>query len=125
MHDRRVTGQRAETLAALHLQRQGYGIIARNWRCAQGEIDIIATDGATLVFVEVRARRSTRQGTPEESITPAKQRRLIELAAAYLQTLEEQGQPWIGPWRIDVIAVRLAADGSAAVRHLSHAVEAE
>ena len=82
---RKTTGSRGELLAAGYLRRQGYTILRTNWRCRRGEIDIIARDGATLVFVEVRTRRSTNLGSPEESVTPAKQRRLAELAQTYLQ----------------------------------------
>jgi putative endonuclease len=120
---RRETGKRGEAIAAAFLQRRGYGIIAANWRCSTGEIDLIASDGATLVFVEVRTRRSSVAGLAEESVTPRKQQRLIALADAYLQALDEAGTPWPGPWRIDVLALRLDADGAARVRHLQHAVE--
>ncbi len=123
-HDeRRAVGRQAEHLATLFLQRKGYGIIARNWRCRQGEIDLIARDGACLVFVEVRARRSAARGLAEESITSAKQHRLIALAEAYLYDLQEAGSPWPGPWRIDAIAVCVAPDGTSDLRHVEHAVE--
>jgi putative endonuclease len=121
--ERRSVGRSAEALAARYLERRGYGIIARNWRCAQGEIDLIARDGETLVFVEVRARRSSTRGLAEESVTRAKQQRLAALAEAYLYRLQEDGTPWHGPWRIDVIALRLTPDGTAGLRHLQHAVE--
>lgn len=123
--ERRAVGRHAEHLAALFLQRKGYGIIARNWRCALGEIDLITRDGQTLVFVEVRARRAAQRGLAEESITPAKQRRLAALAEAYLHALQETGSPWPGPWRIDAIAVRVAPDGTFSLRHVEHAVESE
>ncbi len=121
---RRNTGQQGEAIARAYLQRKGYGIIAVNWRCWAGEIDVIATDGPVLVFVEVRARRSSVRGSAEESITVAKQRRLAALAYAYLQNLEERNMPWLGPWRIDVLALQLSATGTAHVQHLQHAVEA-
>lgn len=111
---RRGTGQRGEELAAAHLARQGYEILARNWRCRAGEMDIIARRGEMLVFVEVRTRRGRRLGTPEESVTPAKQARLIEVAQTYLQEIELAGSPW----RIDVVAVVL--DGRGQVRRFNH-----
>jgi putative endonuclease len=100
-------GRRGEEIAASYLQQQGYTILARNWRCPAGEVDIVAREGETLAFVEVRARRGDRFGTPEESITRAKQTRLVELAQTYLQEAE------LGDvaWRIDVIAIRMGARG--------------
>ncbi len=120
---RRHTGQQGEVIARAYLQQKGYGIIATNWRCRAGEIDVIATDGPVLVFVEVRTRRSSIHGSAEESITPAKQRRLAALAQAYLQNLAQHGTSWQGAWRIDVLALRLSATGSAYVQHFQHAVE--
>ncbi len=121
---RRNTGQQGEAIARAYLQRKGYDIIAVNWRCWAGEIDVVATDGPVLVFVEVRTRRSRVPGSAEESVTLAKQRRLAALAYAYLQNLEEQNTPWLGPWRIDVLALQLSATGTAHVQHFQHAVEA-
>lgn len=122
---RRVTGQRGEALAAAYLERHGYGIIATNWRCAAGEIDIIATDAHELVFVEVRTRRGDLHGRAEESITRTKQRRLINLAETYLQHLEQEHRPWLGAYRIDVVAIQLTTAGdNIRLHHLRHAVEA-
>ncbi|HEY0734170.1 MAG TPA: YraN family protein [Herpetosiphonaceae bacterium] len=121
---RRTLGRHGEALAAAFLQRKGYGIIASNWRCAAGELDLIASDGPVLVFVEVRTRRSTASGLAEESVTPAKQRRLARLALHYLQALETARTPWPGPWRIDVVAIQITPGSeSAQIRHLEHAVE--
>ena len=95
-------GQRGEDIAAAHLrEEQGYQILARNWRCPAGELDIVAREGETLAFVEVRARRGDRYGTPEESITPAKQAKLVELAQTYLQENDLSDENW----RIDVVAL--------------------
>ena len=105
------------------MQRRGYGIIAANWRCPEGELDLIAQHNATLVFVEVRTRRSAVRGLAEESVTPTKQRRLATLAYAYLQHLDDQGTPWPGAWRVDVLALQLHADGNARVRHLANVIE--
>ncbi len=120
---RRSTGQQGEAIAQAYLQRRGYGIIAANWRCDQGELDLIAQHDATLVFVEVRTRRSGVRGLAEESVTPTKQRRLATLAYAYLQHLDEQGTPWLGAWRVDVLALQLDASNNARVRHLQNVVE--
>jgi len=100
---RKATGAHGEQLAADYLRRQGYEIVARNWRCAKGEVDIIAREGETLVFVEVRTRRGTRLGSPEESITPAKQARLVSVARTYLAETDCAADDW----RIDVIAIVL------------------
>jgi putative endonuclease len=120
---RRKLGNAGEQLAVLYLQNHGYGIIAQNWRCSLGEIDIIATDEATLIFVEVRTRRSSVAGLAEESITHGKQRRLAALAHAYLQQRSDDQHPWMGPWRIDVVTIQLDHNQHAFIRHLQHAVE--
>ncbi len=120
---RRRTGEQGEELAAAYLQRQGYGIIAKNWRCRLGELDLIAVDGTTLVFVEVRSRRSSVSGLAEESVTLAKRRRLSALADAYLQHRADTATPWQGSWRIDVVAVHIHRDGQMRLRHLRNAVE--
>ena len=77
-------GEAAENLAAAYLQRQGLKLLARNYRCRFGEIDVIARDGATLVFVEVRMRSSERFGGAAASITAAKRRKLLRTARYYL-----------------------------------------
>ena len=77
-------GRQAEALAATFLERQGLRILARNWRCRFGEIDLVAKHGAALVFVEVRARSSRSHGGAAESITAAKRRRLVAAANLYL-----------------------------------------
>ncbi|MFQ5611396.1 MAG: YraN family protein [Anaerolineae bacterium] len=118
-HRKQRTGRRGEDLAVDYLRRQGYEIVVRNWRCRAGEMDIVARQGQMLVFVEVRARRSRRLGTPEESITPAKQARLIEVAQSYLQETGSEA----APWRIDVVAVLLDERGQAArLNHIEYAV---
>jgi putative endonuclease len=104
--DRRGLGRRGEDLAAQHLAAAGYEILERNWRTREGEIDLVIRDGDTLAIVEVRTRRGRALGTPEESITPAKQARLIELAEAYVQASD-----WPGLWRIDVVAIEMDRRG--------------
>jgi len=121
---RKALGRQGEDLAAAYLARQGYDIIMRNWRIRSGELDIVAQDGDWLVFVEVRTRRIGKGtagpmlGSPEESVTPRKQLQLVALADAYLFE-----SSWGGPWRIDVVALELRADGSVArLNHLRDAV---
>lgn len=100
-------GQRGEEIAISYLRQQGYTILARNWRCPVGELDIVAREGEMLAFVEVRTRRGSRFGTPEESITLPKQAKLIEVAQTYLQ---EAGLQDVA-WRIDVIAIEAGRRG--------------
>jgi putative endonuclease len=82
-----ATGGRAESIAAAYLKREGLTIIGRNFRTRFGEIDLIARDGRTLVFVEVRMRRSLRFGGALESITAAKRARMLAAANGYLAML--------------------------------------
>jgi len=95
---RAAAGRAAEDLAARFLDARGLRVVARNFRTRRGEIDLVARDGATLVFVEVRFRRSASHGGAAESITPAKQARLIAAAQVYL--LRQRGDP---PCRFDAI----------------------
>jgi putative endonuclease len=81
---RQQTGAAGERLAARWYDRHGFEIVERNWRCAAGEIDLVCRRGTLLVVCEVKTRRSDRYGTAAEAVTPAKQRRLRRLAAAYL-----------------------------------------
>ena len=104
---RRALGQTGESLAARELERRGYHIVERNWRCPIGEIDIVAEKDGALVVVEVRTRRGDERGTPQESITPAKQAKLIELALTYLQEHDIADRDW----RIDVVAVEMSVHG--------------
>jgi putative endonuclease len=105
---RKRLGDVGEELAARELIRRGYVVRERNWRCPEGELDIVAEQEGTLVLVEVRTRRGDRFGTPEESITPAKRAHLIAAAQAYLQvhSLEERD------WRIDVVAIEMSSQGA-------------
>ena len=118
--DRRALGAVGEALAAGHLERRGYRIMARNVRLGRGEIDLVALDAGTVVFVEVKGNRGRRYGAPEEMVTAVKQRRLTRLATWYLQR-----RGWIGrPARFDVVAIDWEPDGSVAVRHYRDAFPA-
>ena len=103
---RQRLGRLGERLAEQALTAQSYTIIEHNWRCPTGEIDIVARDGEHLVMVEVRTRRGTAYGTPEESLTPIKQAKLVELGQTYVQEVD-----WNGPWRIDLVAVQMGYRG--------------
>jgi putative endonuclease len=122
MNSRRNLGELGERLAAEHLAAKGYRIRERNFRTAAGEIDIIAEGDGVLAFVEVRCRRGAVMGTAAESLTPAKQRRMVAMAEAYGQARE--GLP--DQWRIDLIAIDFAPDGRlSSVVHYENAVTAD
>ncbi len=112
-------GRAGERLAAVELESQGYRILETNFRCRYGEIDLIVEDECDLVFVEVKMRRGTNSGWPEEAVDARKQRRLLQVAAYYL-ALHEYGER---SWRIDVIAIQLSRSGKLqAIRIYQHAV---
>ena len=104
--------------AAEYLRGLGYELVEQNWRCAAGELDLIAWEGGCLAFVEVRTRRGRRYGLPEESITSAKQAKLIELGQTYLQEHPELDCDW----RIDVVAVELRDNGPPRINLIRNAV---
>jgi len=117
---RRGLGDAGEELAARALRARGLVVVARKFRCRSGEIDLIARDGESLVFVEVKTRRGNRFGTPVEAVHPRKQRKLIQVAETYLQQqmLDDVD------WRIDVVAVEMDARGHVQrVDVIEHAVE--
>ena len=97
----RALGRIGEDLACDHLRRKGYEIVARGFRLFRGEIDIIARDGGTLVFVEVKARADEEFGRPEEAVTPSKQRQVRRIAQGYLVE-HPRGQAGC---RFDVVSV--------------------
>ena len=104
---RRDTGILGEKIAKDFLKKQGYHIWETNYRCPEGEIDIIAKHKDFLVFIEVRTKKSLEFGSPEESITPTKIGKLITVASRYRQT--HNNLPPL--WRIDVVAVELNQEG--------------
>lgn len=120
-------GRLGEKMARQHLERAGYRIVAANYRCLWGEIDLIARDRDELVFVEVRTRRSQNYGAPPESITAAKREHLRATALDYLQ----KNRPAAGaaeiPWRIDLISILFPARQNPqhppTLEHLKYAVE--
>mgnify|MGYP003588787317 CR=1 FL=1 len=101
------TGRRGEDLAAGYLESAGYRIVERNYRCPFGEMDLVARDGETIVFVEVKSRRSDRFGPPQASVGPKKQKKMSQIALHYL----EQKQLHSREARFDVIAVSLLPAG--------------
>jgi putative endonuclease len=109
-----AVGAYGERVAARALTDAGMRIIDRNWRCRAGEIDLVALDGGTVVFCEVKTRRGEDFGTPVEAVRPAKVRRLRGLAARWLADHPDVR----GEVRFDVIAVRPRVAGPAGVEHL-------
>ena len=101
-------GKTGEDLAVAELERRGYAIVARRWRNRAGEIDIIARDGETLVFVEVKAREDHDFGDAAESVTMRKRRTIVRLAKTYVVE-----QRWIDrPCRFDVVTIHRDAGRS-------------
>lgn len=109
-----VLGRHGEQLAVRHLQADGCTVLDRNWRCREGELDIVAEEGATLVFCEVKTRRGEGFGGPLAAVTPAKARRLRTLALRWLA----EHRPGAVELRFDVIAVLVPRDAPARVEHL-------
>ena len=95
-------GLRAETAACAHLTQNGLVLLARNYRCRRGEIDLIMRDGDTIVFTEVRFRRQSGFGSPLETVDARKQARLILAARHWLQRHDPAGRH---PARFDVVAI--------------------
>lgn len=105
-------GWRGEAAARAWLERQGWIFVERNFRTRYGEIDLIMRDRETLVFVEVKTRRSRTFGAPEESITDQKLERLQAAAEAYLAK-----HPWLGPMRFDLVILE-QDNGNGSRRHI-------
>ncbi len=97
----RERGQRGEDRAARALARRGYRIVERNYRCRLGEIDIVARDGETLVFVEVRSRADGRHGSGLDAVSPRKQRQVARVAEQYLVAR----RPQFDSCRFDVVGI--------------------
>jgi putative endonuclease len=109
-----AVGEYGERLAARHLTDAGMVVLDRNWRCAQGEIDIVARDGDVLIFCEVKTRRGTTFGDPVDAVVAAKVRRLRQLAAQWLATSGVRP----AEVRFDVVSVLPQERGPARVEHL-------
>jgi putative endonuclease len=100
-------GQRGEELALAELSRCGYQVVARNWRSRVGEVDVVAQRDGAWHFFEVRTRRGREFGTPEESLTPAKQRRMVNVALTYLAEHDLNDVAW----RVGLVAVEMDRAG--------------
>lgn len=104
---KRETGALGEKIACDFLGKNGYNILETNYRCPEGEIDIIARQADSLVFIEVRTKKSWAFGSPEESITKVKKEKLKTLAERYGQ--EHDNLP--AAWRIDIVAIQMENNG--------------
>ncbi|MEO9223351.1 MAG: YraN family protein [Mycobacteriaceae bacterium] len=111
--DRTELGARGEAVAARYLGRHGLVVLDRNWRCREGEIDLVATDGTTVVIVEVKTRSGTGYGHPAEAVTPRKLARLQRLAQLWLAA---HRVGWVEV-RFDVIAVLARPGAPVEVEH--------
>jgi putative endonuclease len=112
---RRARGEAGERLAAGWLERAGCRIMARNYRCRGGEVDLVVEDRGEIVFVEVRVRRIGGLVGPEESVTWQKQGRLLLAAEHYLQVTDSFERPW----RVDLMAIEVEPHGRVVrVEHL-------
>ncbi|GIF36199.1 YraN family protein [Actinoplanes xinjiangensis] len=114
---RRAVGAYGERLAARHLQEIGLTLLQRNWRCADGEIDLILRDGADLVFCEVKTRRTAAFGPPAAAVDHRKVRRLRHLAARYLTDEGVRGERI----RFDVVEVLPQRRGATRLVHIRDA----
>jgi putative endonuclease len=102
VNQRQTYGRESESIAVKQLKKQGYKIVEQNYRSKLGEIDIIAKDKKTLVFVEVKARRSDRYGSPKWAITPKKKRQMSKVALYYLKVTKQTNVKA----RFDVVTIR-------------------
>ncbi|MGB6453150.1 MAG: YraN family protein [Streptosporangiaceae bacterium] len=114
MQAKDVLGLQGEQVAARFLTEAGLTVLGRNWRCRDGEIDIVALDGRTLVICEVKTRSGVRFGTPLEAVTRPKAQRLRRLAVAWVRA---HGLVF-DQIRIDVVGVLRAASGEFSVEHV-------
>ncbi|MDP3481253.1 MAG: YraN family protein [Desulfoprunum sp.] len=116
---RAVLGKKGEDLAARYLQEKGYTILLRNYRRKLGEIDIIAKEGQTLVFVEVKTRQTGASYFPAEAVTPRKQGQISRTAQEYLIHHNLLNKPA----RFDVISVSMSSHGIPTIHHIPNAFD--
>ena len=117
-NEKRNLGAYGERLAARYLESHGYIVVDTNWSCQHGELDIIARQGETLVFIEVRTRRSPTVESAFLSVDARKQKKLATLAQLYLAEHDLEA----AAWRIDVIAVAVPRRGQPIVEHAEDAL---
>jgi len=117
--DNKTLGERGEAIAAAYLKGQRFTIIERNFRCKGGEVDIIARDGKTLVFVEVKTRRTLTFGPPQMALTPFKQRQISKVALTWLAKKKQFG----ASARFDVIAIVVPDHQVPEIEHIRNAFD--
>ncbi|MBQ5754483.1 MAG: YraN family protein [Oscillospiraceae bacterium] len=119
--DKAALGAKGEAVAARYYQRQGFELYTHNFRCREGELDLVMTRGDMLVIAEVKTRSDTRFALPREAVTPAKQRKIVLAAGALLAQLPEKD------WqvRFDVVEVTPRKEGGFDVHCIPNAFEAE
>lgn len=108
LNQRQIFGEKGESIAVRYLKKKGYKILEKNYRTKLGEIDIIAKDKDTIVFVEVKSRRSWQFGSPKGAVTPAKQRKISKVALYYLKTNDRSN----ARARFDVVTITATRDKS-------------
>lgn len=118
--NRRQLGSEGESAARQWLESLGYLCLAQNVYTRQGELDLVMKEGDTLVFVEVKFRRSLRHGQPLEAITPAKQRHLLQAARYFLLK-----HPHPGPIRFDALGIQKQANGQLQFTHIKNAIQSD
>jgi putative endonuclease len=118
-HENAGIGSRGEELATAFLERNGLRIVERNFRCKGGEVDIIARDGKTIVFIEVKSRRNLAYGVPQLAVTEFKQRQISKAALTWLS----KNSLHDSPARFDVIAILLESSYSHQIEHIRNAFD--
>lgn len=116
---RRAFGDRGEGEAAQYLRRKGYAILVQKYRTPLGELDLVARDGRTVVFVEVKTRRSPAFGVPQAAVDLRKQQRMGRIALYYLQQNKLHGVPC----RFDVVAITASGGGRPSIQHIPDAFQ--
>jgi putative endonuclease len=118
--DKQSSGRSAEALARTHLERHGLRLLAQNWLCRRGELDLVMLDGDTVVFVEVRYRRHEAWGGALESVDARKRGKLASAAALFLQ----QEARWAKhPCRFDVVAISPSGESSSRLNWIQNAFD--
>ncbi|WP_183355694.1 YraN family protein [Geomonas silvestris] len=112
-------GERGESMAATYLQGQGFTIVERNFRCVCGELDIIAREGRTIVFVEVKCRNNVNYGPPQLAVTPFKQRQISKAALVWLS----KKKLYDAEARFDVVAIVARKGEVPVIEHIRDAFE--
>jgi putative endonuclease len=116
--DRIALGKWGEDIAVAYLEREGYEVLARNWRCRQGELDVVARRGSELVFVEVKTRSGLAYGEPAEAVNAVKARRIRVLAGRWLTECRPGG---FHDLRFDVVSVLRKREAPPEITHLQGA----